>query len=65
MCRQGAACNKELWAETKNQFQSLEDQVEVVMVIEGDGTADSLEKQLLCQERKQLQTVLENEEISG
>lgn len=44
MCSQGVACNKELWAEMENQFQSLEDQVEVVMVVEGDGTAHNLEK---------------------
>lgn len=46
MCSQGVACNKELWTEMEAWFQSLEDQVEGVMVIEGDGTAHSLEKQL-------------------
>lgn len=65
MCSQGVACNKELWAEVENQFQSLEDQVELVMIVEGDGTPHSLEKLLHYQERKKLQTVLEKGKKSG
>lgn len=53
MCSQGVACNKELWAEMENQFQSLEDQVEVVMVVEGDGTAHSLEKTIALSGKKE------------
>lgn len=65
MCSQGVACNKELWAEMENQFQSLEDQVEVVMVVEGDSTAHSLEKKINSLSRKKLQTVLKKGKKSG
>lgn len=65
MHSQGITCNKEMWAELESQFQPLEDQVEVVMAVEGDGTAHSLEKQLQYQERKKLQTVLEKGKESG
>lgn len=65
MCSQGVTCNKELWAELESQFQSLEDQIEVVMVVEGDGTSHSLEKQFQYQERKKPQTVLEKGKESG
>lgn len=37
----------------ENQFQSLEDQVEVVMVVEGDGTAHSLEKTIALSGKKE------------
>lgn len=49
----------------ENQFQSLEDQVGVAMVVEGDSTAHSLEKKLHYQERKKLETVLKKVKKSG
>lgn len=52
MWSRGVACNKELWAEIENPFQSLEDQEEIVMAVEGYDTTYSLEKQLRYQERK-------------
>lgn len=49
----------------ENQFYSLEDQVHVVMVAEGYGTAHSLEKQLHYQQGKEPQAMLEKGKKSG
>lgn len=49
----------------ENQFYSLEDQVHVLMVAEGHGTAHSLEKQLHYQQRKEPPTILEKGKKSG
>lgn len=53
MCSQGVACNKEFWAEMENQFQSLGEQIEFVMIVEGDGTAHSLEKTIALSGKKE------------
>lgn len=49
----------------ENQFYSLEDQVNVVMVAEGYGTAHSLEKQLHYQQGKEPQAMLQKGKKSG
>lgn len=49
----------------ENKFYSLEDQVHIVMVAEGDCTAHSLEKQLHYREGKEPPTMLEKGKKCG